>query len=791
MIQIYIYHGKLHLNLSMANYTLTYHGKLSLFNYFIYYILFNFLLLYFIYYYFFIIIIYIMSFPSRTDFDNLKKSLPVTYQTRGNYALKTDLASNIAAALAKVNASLAPYALKKDLPVVPANVATKADLTGYAKIAATNEFISPQLFKSGVKIPNTAGVSELNGPVKINNATIGNLNVTNISAASIYGYQTAGNYVLSSEYNELKDSLSKTYQTAGNYALKSDLDTYKVSNTFSNLKITGTSDFVSLATFGSGFNSKGVSNVDSELNVGKVLNANDVLNVTGALNAKDNLNVDKVLNVTGESVLNLGVRTGSLNVTGGSTLVNVTATNVSTGTLNASGALNVTGISEFSAQATFKSGFNSNVESNVNAILNVGGALNAKGGLTVTGGSTLSGLNVTSALNAKDNLNLTGSLNVTGGSTLANVTATNVSTGTLNVNGASQFTSQATFKNGFNSNGDSTVSAILNVGGALNAKGGLTVTGNIDHDTSIKNKLYNPPDDGTFIQGLSDWQQIQMNAKNGGYLDFALKGEDSRGRFMYDNNEQQFKFYTAGDTDNVKMRLDKDGTLTTNNLTVKGMDFVLGNGNKERGDSGPSRALVKDGGNVLHINYARDFDGGIAFNGNQMRLDKDGTLYVNKIVVGETVIQNKQISMGNHTIDAGEYDRLKIHADVGSRATYSFNRTNTDQPGWNATFDAPTVRAGGLLKIANHVIDGTDYNKLKVNADNQQYIFNSQQGDNANLLQVPRMKIGNHIIWPDNNKLVISAREWNGNNGQDYEFHKKDGAWWGGKFRIPDRYTSP
>ncbi|MEW6752420.1 MAG: hypothetical protein AB1505_15760 [Candidatus Latescibacterota bacterium] len=50
----------------------------------------------------------------------------------------------------------------------------------------------------------------------------------------------------------------------------------------------------------------------------------------------------------------------------------------------------------------------------------------------------------------------------------------------------------------------------------------------------------------------------------------------------------------------------------------RGMDFVLGNADNGRGDSGASRALVKDNGALLHINYAGDFTGGTFINGSKV-----------------------------------------------------------------------------------------------------------------------------------------------------------------------------
>ncbi len=58
--------------------------------------------------------------------------------------------------------------------------------------------------------------------------------------------------------------------------------------------------------------------------------------------------------------------------------------------------------------------------------------------------------------------------------------------------------------------------------------------------------------------------------------------------------------------------LDVTGTSrVTGNMVNGGFDFILGNTDQSsRGNSGSSRALVKDGGNVLDINYGSDFSGG-------------------------------------------------------------------------------------------------------------------------------------------------------------------------------------
>lgn len=51
------------------------------------------------------------------------------------------------------------------------------------------------------------------------------------------------------------------------------------------------------------------------------------------------------------------------------------------------------------------------------------------------------------------------------------------------------------------------------------------------------------------------------------------------------------------------------------NINVKGFDFTLGSGDQStRGNSGASRAMIKDSGNKLVINYGGDFSGGTKVN---------------------------------------------------------------------------------------------------------------------------------------------------------------------------------
>lgn len=70
-------------------------------------------------------------------------------------------------------------------------------------------------------------------------------------------------------------------------------------------------------------------------------------------------------------------------------------------------------------------------------------------------------------------------------------------------------------------------------------------------------------------------------------------------------------------------------TVSANQITNRGFTLVLGNADQvSRGDSGSSRALVKDSGNVLVINLASDYTGGTKVDSN---LSVNGDLTVNSV----------------------------------------------------------------------------------------------------------------------------------------------------------------
>jgi hypothetical protein len=81
-----------------------------------------------------------------------------------------------------------------------------------------------------------------------------------------------------------------------------------------------------------------------------------------------------------------------------------------------------------------------------------------------------------------------------------------------------------------------------------------------------------------------------------------------------------------------------NSTLTTKGgvFEAQGFDFRLGTGDQvSRGDSGASRAMVKNNGNVLAINYNGDFTGGVVV---QSTLESTGRMKATEYYVGSTQV---------------------------------------------------------------------------------------------------------------------------------------------------------
>lgn len=99
--------------------------------------------------------------------------------------------------------------------------------------------------------------------------------------------------------------------------------------------------------------------------------------------------------------------------------------------------------------------------------------------------------------------------------------------------------------------------------------------------------------------------------------------------------------------------LDVGGTIRGNTLINGNFDFILGNNDQvSRGNSGTSRALVKNAGNILMINYGGDFTGGI-MTGSLLRPETDGAF-----PLGDSTHRWSAVYAANGTVQTSD-GRLK------------------------------------------------------------------------------------------------------------------------------------
>ena len=102
------------------------------------------------------------------------------------------------------------------------------------------------------------------------------------------------------------------------------------------------------------------------------------------------------------------------------------------------------------------------------------------------------------------------------------------------------------------------------------------------------------------------------------------------------------------------------------NIQQRGFDFYLGIGDNSRGNTGLSRALVKDNGSRLTINFASDFTGGVIVNGPLISLN------------GSVNITNAQQDANGNTLILGPTTGSNLR--LGYNAEYSWIQSHGSKP---------------------------------------------------------------------------------------------------------------
>lgn len=146
--------------------------------------------------------------------------------------------------------------------------------------------------------------------------------------------------------------------------------------------------------------------------------------------------------------------------------------------------------------------------------------------------------------------------------------------------------------------------------------------------------------------------------------------------------------------DNTVIRTTGGQTITgsfsaTSNITNGGFDFILGNSDQiARGNSGASRALTKDTGSTLVLNYAGDFTGGVRIdsgvyapiyydiNNSGYYLDASSTSVLNSINLLGTLNVNTGAFTGGDALIIQNGGDLKIYSSGNSGSARLYCDTN-------------------------------------------------------------------------------------------------------------------
>eukprot|EP01116_Phalansterium_solitarium_P008239 TRINITY_DN217_c0_g2_i1.p1 TRINITY_DN217_c0_g2~~TRINITY_DN217_c0_g2_i1.p1 ORF type:complete len:543 (+),score=-24.11 TRINITY_DN217_c0_g2_i1:213-1841(+) len=177
--------------------------------------------------------------------------------------------------------------------------------------------------------------------------------------------------------------------------------------------------------------------------------------------------------------------------------------------------------------------------------------------------------------------------------------------------------------------GSGTSTRFINMWDQVNINGGLTVTGTATFA-------------GLSITNLN----IAGSATIGGNL--GVSGTTSSGAITASGTST---FAGASVTGSLSV----GSTASATTLQNRGFDFILGNGDQSsRGNSGSSRALVKNGGATLYVNYANDFTGGTVVNS---ALTVTGTTQTANLGVGIAPAVPLDVSL---PAGAGSWNRFQV-----------------------------------------------------------------------------------------------------------------------------------
>ena len=365
------------------------------------------------------------------------------------------------------------------------------------------------------------GISTFSNTVDVN-ADVDILRGLNVAGISSVQSLSIGSTQVISSARELQNitSLDATTTATIEEAIK------VAPNTFTDLKITGVSTFIGIATFGGGIAVQaGVSTFSALVDV------NNRLDVVGGANV-DQLNLTGISTFASAVDINAG-----LDVDGQADLDEVVVAGVAT--------------------------FSNTVD--------IDGAIDADGGANIVGGLTLDQLNVTGVSTFGDDVSFTaGGLDVTG---IITATQLDIGTGGVDIDGETQLDELVVA-------GVATFSALADVNNRLDVTGGanidqLNVTG-ISSFTQLDVST-----GGLDVDGQTDLDEVVVTGVSTFQSDVVIVGDSANVQWDRSQNSLEFSdsgYATFGDGRDLQIYHDSFNTYLDNNTGTLYLRSVSGTG---------------------------------------------------------------------------------------------------------------------------------------------------------------------------------------------------------------------
>jgi len=320
---------------------------------------------------------------------------------------------------------------------------------------------------------------------------------------------------------------------------------------------------------------------------------------------------------------------------------------------------------------------------------------------------------------------------------------------------------------GFRLNGTATAGQFLRGNGTNFVSSALQAS---DIPTGSNNYIQN----GTTLQtgnfaiqssGVNNVAAVIQRASGGQNVDLLqFKSSDGSTVLARFNQNGQLTVPSLTTTDFVEI----GSTLNTHgNVNFGAFDFKLGTDDQvSRGNSGLSRALVKDGGNVLVINYDGDYNGGTKI-ASALRIEGDLSMNGTSIITSSRVLQN--VTADANILSSGTVGAARLSGSytgiTGIGTLDSLTVTNNVNIGGGVNVSGAATVSSLIVNTAATVTTNlTVGGNFFVRGANQHYGFSTIDSSTAGWF-----KLGTLNIPQQGNNATVKLYGGSNYNANDYE----------------------